>query len=197
MAKRIITISREFGSGGRVIGEAVAKELGYTFYDKELICEIAKKSKLSEEFVEKRLESAPTKSIFSYAFVKRGWDGLSKEDYLFDVQKRLVEEIAEKENCVIVGRCANDILRDREDVLSVFICAAQEDKIRRIMERYEVSEKQAVRMQKDTDKKRSTNYNYYTDGVWGMATAYDLTLNSSVLGYDGCVKLISELAKHL
>ena len=151
MAKRIITISREFGSGGRVIGETLAKELGYAFYDKELICEIAKISKLSEEFVEKRLESAPTKSIFSYAFVKRGWDGLSKEDYLFDVQKRLVEEIAEKENCVIVGRCANDILKDRGDVLSVFICAAQEDKVKRIVERYGVNEKQAIRMQRDTD----------------------------------------------
>jgi len=197
MAKRIITISREFGSGGRVIGETLAKELGYAFYDKELICEIAKISKLSEEFVEKRLESAPAKSIFSYAFVKRGWDGLSKEDYLFDVQKRLVEEIAEKENCVIVGRCANDILKDRGDVLSVFICAAQEDKVKRIVERYGVNEKQAIRMQRDTDKKRSTNYSYYTDGVWGMAAGYDLSLNSSVLGYDGCVKLIMELAKHL
>ena len=158
MAKRIITISREFGSGGRAIGEALAKELGYVFYDKDLICEIAKISKLSEEFVERRLESAPSKSIFSYAFVKRGWDGVSKEDYLFDVQKRLIEEIAEKECCVIVGRCADDILKDREDVFSVFISADQKEKVARIMERYDVSEKQALRMQKDTDKKRSTLY---------------------------------------
>lgn len=197
MAKRIITISREFGSGGREIGERLAKELGYAFYDKELICEIAKISKLSEEFVEKRLESSPRNSLLSYIFVKRGWDGTSKEDFLFDVQKRLIEEIARKECCVIVGRCADAILKGRDDVLSVFICADDEEKTKRIMERYGIGEKQAARMCKDTDKKRSSNHNYYTDGVWGMASCYGLSVNSSMLGYEGCINLIAKMAREL
>ena len=197
MAKRIITISREFGSGGREIGEALAKELGYTFYDKELICEIAKVSKLSAEFVEKRLESAPSRNLWSYLLVKRGLDGISKEDYLFDVQKRLIEELADGENCVIVGRCANDILRGRKDAFSVFISATEEDKTARIMERYHLNKKKAKKLCDDTDRKRSSHYNYYTDGVWGMASEYDVTLNSSSIGYEDCVKIIANLARDL
>ena len=197
MAKKIITISREFGSGGREIGEAIARELGYTFYDRELIEEIAKVSKLSPEFVAKRLESSPSKSLWSYLLVRRGFDGVSKEDYLFDVQKRLIEELANREACVIVGRCANAILRERKDVLSVFISAREEDKTMRIMERYHLNKSKAQRMREDTDKKRSSNYNYYTDGVWGMASEYDITLNSSSFGYKECVEMIVRLVKDL
>ena len=195
MSKNIITISREFGSGGRAIGEAVAKRLNYQYYDKDIIAKVAKETGFSEEYVAKSGEYANSKNIFAYAFTGRDLNGMSIDDYVFNAQRKIILDIAEKGNCVIVGRCADYILRERDDVLNVFIIGEPEKKIERIKSMYSVSESEAKKLIKDTDKKRSINYNYYTDQIWGRNHNYAITLNSSILGMDKCIDIIEELAK--
>ena len=188
--KRIITISREFGSGGRYIGEMLAKELGFSFYDKEIIAQVAEKTGLSEKYIAERGEYAPQKSIFSYAFIGRDTQGSSVDDYIYQAQQKIICDIADKGNCVIVGRCADYILRNRDDVLNVFIHGNEPEKCQRIMKLYDKTEKEALTLMKDTDKKRSINYAYYTEETWGDARNYALCINSSILDYDKSVKII-------
>ena len=195
MAKRIITISREFGSGGRYIGEEVAKKLGIAYYDKDIIGQIAEKSGLSPEYIQKNAELSPKKGLFAYAFSGRDITGKSVEDMVYEAQRKVILEIAEKESCVIIGRNADFILKDREDVLNVFIHGDMPEKIKRICKLYDVTETDAVKMINDTDKRRRTNYNFYTEQKWGMADNYTLSLNSSKLGYDMCGKIVMECAK--
>lgn len=192
MTKKIVTISREFGSGGRFIGETLAKELGFAFYDKVIIEQTAQKTGLSEKYIEERGEYAPNNSIFSYSFIGRTTQGNSVDDYIYQAQCEIIHEIAEKGNCVIVGRCADYILRKRDDILNVFIHGNNPEKSKRIMELYDKNEKEALALMKETDKKRSINYAYYTDKKWGDTKNYALCLNSSILGYDKCVKIIKE-----
>ena len=195
MAKRIITISREFGSGGRFIGEEVAKKLGITYYDKNIISEIAEKSGLSPEYIQESAELSPKKGLFAYAFAGRDITGKSVEDMVYEAQRKVILELAEKESCVIIGRNADFILKDRNDVLNVFIYGDMPEKIQRITRLYNVGEQEAVKMMADTDKRRMTNYNFYTDQKWGKASNYTLCLNSSQLGYDRCEAIIMECAK--
>ena len=195
MAKRIITISREFGSGGRFIGEEVAKKLGITYYDKNIISEIAEKSGLSPEYIQESAELSPKKGLFAYALAGRDITGKSVEDMVYEAQRKVILELAEKESCVIIGRNADFILRDWNDVLNVFIYGDMPEKIQRIMGLYNVEEKEAVKMIADIDKRRMTNYNFYTDQKWGKASNYTLCLNSSQLGYDRCEAIIMECAK--
>ena len=195
MAKRIITISREFGSGGRFIGEDVAKKLGIAYYDKNIIGQIAEKSGLSPEYIQENAELSPKKGLFAYAFSGRDITGKSVEDMVYEVQRNIILELAEKEPCVIIGRNADYILKDRDDVLNVFIHGDMPEKIKRITGLYNVKEKEAVKMMADTDKRRRTNYNFYTDQNWGKASNYTLCLNSSQLGYDRCEMIIMECAK--
>lgn len=183
MAKRIITISREFGSGGRFIGEEVAKKLGIAYYDKEMIGQIAEQAGLSSEYVRENAELSPKKGWFAYAFSGRDITGKSVEDMVYEAQRKVIMEIAEKENCVIVGRNADFILKDRKDVLNVFIHGSIPEKVRRICSLYNVTEVDAIKMINDIDKRRRTNYNFYTEQKWGMAENYTMSLNSSVLGY--------------
>ena len=190
MAKRIITISREFGSGGRFIGEEVAKKLGITYYDKNIISEIAEKSGLSPEYIQESAELSPKKGLFAYALAGRDITGKSVEDMVYEAQRKVILELAEKESCVIIGRNADFILKDRNDVLNVFIYGDMPEKIQRIMGLYNVEEKEAVKMIADIDKRRMTNYNFYTERKWGYAGNYTLCLNSSQLGYDRCEKII-------
>ena len=190
MAKRIITISREFGSGGRFIGEEVAKKLGIAYYDKNIIGQIAEKSGLSPEYIQENAELSPKKGLFAYAFSGRDITGKSVEDMVYEAQRNIILELAEKEPCVIIGRNADYILKDRDDVLNVFIHGDTPEKIQRIRQIYHVSEKDAVKMMEDTDKRRMTNYNFYTEQKWGMASNYTLSLNSSQLGYARCEKMI-------
>lgn len=192
MAKRIITISREFGSGGRFIGEEVAKKLGIAYYDKNIINEIAEKSGLSPEYIQENAELSPKRGLFAYAFAGRDITGKSVEDMVYEVQRKVILELAEKEPCVIIGRNADFILKDRDDVLNVFIHGNMPEKMKRICQLYNVSEQDAVKMMTDTDKRRMTNYNFYTDQRWGKADNYTLCLNSSQLGYDRCEKIIME-----
>ena len=195
MAKRIITISREFGSGGRFIGEEVAKKLGIAYYDKNVINEIAEESGLSPEYIQENAELSPKKGLFAYAFAGRDITGKSVEDMVHDAQRRVILDLTEKESCVIIGRNADYILKDRDDVLNVFIHGNMPEKTQRIIRLYNVDEKKAVKMMADTDKRRMTNYNFYTEQKWGKASNYTLCLNSSQLGYDRCEKIIMECIK--
>ena len=195
MAKRIITISREFGSGGRFIGEEVAKKLGIAYYDKNIIGQIAEKSGLSPEYIQENAELSPKKGLFAYAFSGRDITGKSVEDMVYEAQRNIILELAEKEPCVIIGRNADYILKDRDDVLNVFIHGDMPEKIKRITGLYNVKEKEAVKMMADTDKRRRTNYNFYTDQSWGKASNYTLCLNSSQFGYDRCEMIIMECVK--
>ena len=193
MVKRIITISREFGSGGRFIGEEVAKKLGIAYYDKNVINEIAEESGLSPEYIQENAELSPKKGLFAYAFAGRDITGKSVEDMVHKAQRRVILDLTEKESCVIIGRNADYILKDRNDVLNVFIHGDMPEKIQRIIRLYNVEEKEAVKMIADTDKRRMTNYNFYTDQKWGKASNYTLCLNSSQLGYDRCEKIIMDI----
>ena len=192
MAKRIITVSREFGSGGRFIGEEVAKKLGIAYYDKNIINEIAEKSGLSPEYIQENSELSPKKGLFAYALAGRDSTGKSVEDMVYEAQRKVILELAAKEPCVIIGRNADYILKDMDDVLNVFIHGDMPEKIERITRLYKVEEKEAVRMIEDTDKRRRTNYNFYTDQSWGKANNYTLSMNSSELGYERCKKIIIE-----
>ena len=200
MAKRIITISREFGSGGRFIGEEIAKKLGIAYFDKKIINEIAEKSGLSPEYIQENAELSPKKGLFAYAFAGRDITGKSVEDMVYEAQRKVILDLAEKEPCVIIGRNADYILKDRDDVLNVFIHGNMPEKIQRITRLYNVEESKQVYCAKrikflDSSLIDMTNYNFYTDQRWGKADNYTLCLNSSELGYDRCGKIIMECIK--
>ena len=192
MVKRIITISREFGSGGRFIGEEVAKKLGIAYYDKNIINQIAEESGLSPDYIQESAELSPKKGLFAYAFAGRDITGKSLEDMVYEAQRKVILELADKESCVIIGRNADFILKDRDDVLNVFIHGDMPEKIQRIIHLYNLEEQEAVKMMADTDKRRMINYNFYTEQKWGKASNYTLCLNSSQLGYNRCEAIIME-----
>lgn len=156
MAKRIITISREFGSGGRFIGEEVAKKLGIKYYDKDIIGQIAEQSGLSPEYIQENAELSPKRGLFAYAFSSRDITGKSVEDMVYETQRKVILDIAEKEDCVIIGRNADFVLKDREDVLNVFIHGDMPEKMKRICQLYNVTESDAAKMMADIDKRRMT-----------------------------------------
>ena len=193
--KRIITISREFGSGGRFIGEEVAKKLGIAYYDKNIINHIAEESGLSPDYIQEKAELSPKKGLFAYALVGRDITGKSVEDMVYEAQRKVILDLAGKEPCVIIGRNADFILKDRDDVLNVFIHGDMPEKIQRITRLYNVGEQEAVKMMADTDKRRMANYNFYTEQNWGKASNYTLCLNSSEIGYDKCEAIIIECSK--
>ena len=193
--KRIITISREFGSAGRTIGKLVADKLGYKFYDRELIEKVAEETGFSKAYIKERGEYSPSASSFSYSFMGRSHDGLSTDDYLFSVQRKVILQLAEEGGCVIVGRCADYILRNRSDVLNVFIHADKKWRAKRIVEVYGANKYRPERRLDDKDKKRRINYKYYTDREWGDYRNYDMSLNSGKLGIDTCVDIIVNQAK--
>ncbi|MGN0356512.1 MAG: AAA family ATPase [Blautia sp.] len=188
--KKIITISREFGSGGRFIGEALAKELNFAFYDKNIIEQVAQETGLSEKYIAERGEYALSHNRFSYGFIGRTMQGNSVDDLIYQAQKNIICDLAEKGNCVIVGRCADYILRNRSDVLNVFIHGNKAEKAQRIMDLYGKTEQEALVLMKDTDKKRAVNYAYCTDQKWGVSKNYALCMNSSILGYETCIEII-------
>ena len=193
MSRKIITISREFGSGGRYIGKQLAERLGISFYDKDIILKTAEETGLSKSFIEQQGEYSPLKSTFAYAFVGRDATGASMDDYVFNAQRKIILELAEKEDCVIVGRCADVILKDMEGCVNVFIHGKRQEKIERIKKLYGKSEEEAVKLMKEMDKKRAINYKYNTDQEWGCAKNYTMCLNSSALGYEKCIEMIAGL----
>lgn len=188
MKQGIITISREFGSGGRTIGKAVARKLGIPCYDAELITEMAKQSGFAEDYVREAGEYAPG-GLLNSMFTSRA-GGPTNEDILWQIQCNMVAQLAKKGPCVIVGRCGDYILRDRPDVLKVFVHADMAFRAKRIVEVYGQREESPEQRLKDKDKRRSTYYRFYTGRKWGQLDTYDLMLNSGVLEIEKCTELI-------
>lgn len=199
---RIITISREFGSGGRSIGKTLAQRLGIAYYDKELVKQVSLETGFDPKFVEERGEFAGNKSWLGW-FLDQGvgtpgvMNGLNATDFLWTIQREVILRLADQEPCVIVGRCADYILREREDCLNVFIHASMAARADRIVRLYGSSEKSPEKRLEEKDKRRRVYYKHYTDGDWGMSQNYHLSLDSGIIGIQRCVDIISELAKTL
>ena len=198
--KTIITISRQYGSGGREIGRKLAEQLGVPFYDNEIISRAAKETGFSEAAFETVEDKATNSLLYSIAmgmnvFTNQdaGFAGLSLDDRIFLAQSNVIRKVAEEGGCVIVGRCADFILQDRTDCLKVFIHADMDFRARRIVEVYGEREQSPEERLRDKDKRRAAYHRFYTDMKWGYAQNYHLTLNSGVLGIDQCVKIIASL----
>lgn len=190
MKNRVITISREFGSGGRTIGKKVAEQLEIPCYDSELIQKIAEESGFDAKFVQEAGEYAPggfLSNLSSRTF------GPTNEDYLWKIQYQIISRLAGQGSCVIVGRCADYILRDKADCLRVFIHADAQFRARRIVQEYGERAESPEQRLRDKDKRRAAYHRFYTNMKWGHAQNYDLTLNSGTLGIDRCVEIIRDL----
>lgn len=191
MKNRIITISREFGSGGRTIGKEVSRQLGLPCYDQEVIRNIAKESGFAEAYVRNLDEVAPGGFIES-AFSNRAF-GPANEDCIWDAQRKVILELAEKEPCVIVGRCADYILRETADCLTVFIHADIEFRADRILKVYGEREEAPRKRIEDKDRRRAAYHRFYTDMKWGDARNYQISLDSGKLGIHKCVEILKML----
>lgn len=191
MKNRIITISREFGSGGRTIGKLVADRLGIPCYDAELIEKIAEKSGFAEEYVKEESEYASS-SWLSAAFLNYSM-GQTNQDRLWIIQQKIITKLAQEGPCVIVGRCADYILRDKADCLRVFIHSSMKHRAQRIVKEYGEREESPEQRLKSKDKRRAAYYRFYTDMKWGRTQNYHLTLDSGELGLEKCAKIIAEL----
>lgn len=203
--KLVITIARQYGSGGREIGERVSRILGIPFYDKELITDAAAKGSLSEEVLRTTDESAANSLIYTLAM---GSNILSASmhfgykmplnDKLFILQSEVIREYAEAGSCVIIGRCADYVLRDEENVLKIFIYSDTPHRTERITERHpEIKPSQIPDVINKTDKRRSTYYNFYTGNKWGRFDNYDLAISSAAFGIEKTAELIAALARGL
>lgn len=190
MKHRIITISREFGSGGRTIGKLTAQRLGIPCYDQELIEKIAEKSGFSKEYIKNTEEASSRGGWFANALAGRSFAGSSNQDYLWAVQRKTILELAQQGPCVIVGRCADHILKDEADCLTVFIHADPEKRMKRIVEQYGETDTAPEKRLRDKDRRRATYYHFYTDMEWGAARNFHVALDSGVLGLETCVDLI-------
>ncbi|MEG0777569.1 MAG: cytidylate kinase-like family protein [Oscillospiraceae bacterium] len=199
MSKKVITISREFGSGGRTIAKMVAERLGYTYYDKALVERIAKESGYSEEFIELRGEDASSTSSFLFNLSRSGsgsYDGIpAVSDKLYIIQHNMIRKLATEGPCVIVGRCSDYILKDMPDALHVFIHAGKDFKADRIVRLYGEREENPEKRLDEKDKKRKVYYKNYTGRTWGMSNNYDICLDSGTIGIETCVDIITGLAK--
>ena len=200
MKKKIVTISRLYGSGGRYIGENLAKAMGVPCYDEKLIDMVAKESGFAQSFVAEKGERMTGSLLFNIAsslsFANNVFstnNGVTLQDEIYFTQNRIIKELADKGPCVIVGRCADYILREREDCLNVFIFADNESKIERAEKYFNITREEAPAVLKKKDKARANHYKYYTDQEWGMASNYDLCLNSGLIGIEGCVKAIQQV----
>ena len=196
--KSIITISREFGSGGHSIGQLVAQKLGYHFYDRELVEKVSERSGFSPEFIEESGEYASAKSSLLFSLATAGQyenSGMSMHDKLYVEQSKVIEELAAEGGCVIVGRCADYILRDYRDCLHVFIHADMESRAKRIVERYGEQDRPPKKRLEEKDQKRKVYYKNYTGRSWGEAQNYGLCLNSGLLGIETCAELIVAACK--
>ena len=190
---KIITISRQFGSGGRTIGKLVAEKLGIPCYDQELIEKIAKESGLAEEYVEERGEHMPSSSWIANALSVRSISGMINEDQLWTTQCKVIINLAEQGPCVIVGRCADHILKDKHPLIRAFIHAPVDKRAERIVRVYGDSDVSIEKRIADKDKRRKAYYQLYTDCEWGVAENYDITLDSSTIGLEKCADIIADL----
>lgn len=195
MKNKVIAISREFGSGGRTVGKLAAQKLDIPCYDNELIQKIASESGMCEDFVAEHGEYASHGNWFANAFANRDYYGHSVQDDIWFVQCKVITELVEKGPCVIVGRCADYILRDSADCISVFIHADKKSRAERIVKQYGESEEAPERRLRDKDKRRAAYYQFYTDRKWGDVNNYDIALSTSSLGIEKCAEIIANLYK--
>ena len=188
--KKIITISRQFGSGGHSIGLALAEKLDLPFYDKDLIMEVAKKAGFDERFV-RAMDAAevPARGLAAF-FVVRDIKGKSFPDYIYYAECSVINDLAEKGPFIVVGRGADFILKDREDTLKVFVYASTEYRAKRIVERYGKTEIPEKKLVKEKDKRRAARYKYHTKREWADVQNYDLALNTGLLGQEESVEII-------
>ncbi len=198
--KKLITIGRQFGSCGRIIGENVAKLLGIQCYDKQLIKQVAKESGLWENLLDEMDEKHSNSFLysivmdpyaFSYSFENQGY-GMNLNQRAFMATYNTIEKIAKEGSGVFIGRCSDYVLREQEKVLRVFIYAPMEARIKSVMERFNLSEKQAKEQIQKEDKARASYYNYYTSKKWGKMDSYDLCIDSSILGPEKTAEMIIE-----
>ena len=193
MSERILTISREFGSGGRTVGRMAATALHIPCYDQEILEELAKKSGFTQGYIREQGEYAAHSGWLSNALASRFSDGLTSQDRLWVLQRELILELAEKGPCVIVGRCADFILREKADCLTAFIHADMAFRAKRIVEVYGQRQDSPEKRLQDKDRRRAAYYQFYTDTRWGQARNYHIALDSGVLGIDRCAELLAEL----
>ena len=200
MTKRIITISRAFGSGGRTIGKAVAQRLGIPYYDKELVDKVSEESGFHADFIEEAGEYAPVTNSFLFNIAVSPnpmamMNHMSMADQLFVCQTNVIRRLADEGPCVIIGRCADYILKDREDALHVFIHADMEHRAARIVEKYGETRQSPQKRLTDKDNKRRVYYKHYTNRNWGEAQNYHVCLNSGLVGVEKCADIIVDIAK--
>ena len=200
--KTVITIGRQFGSGGREIGEKLSKAYGINYYDRELLARAAKESGFCEEILQNH-DERPTNSFlynlvidtYSFGYNSSSFVDMPISQKVFLAQFDTIKKVADEGPCVIVGRCADYALDGRTNVINLFIYADEDFKIKRVMDIYDLDENKARDMINKKDKQRQSYYNYYTNRKWGKADTYDLCINSSVLGIDGSVKLIKQFVE--
>ncbi len=187
----VITVSREYGSGGRYVGRLIAEKLGIKLYDKEFIEKVAEKTGFSEEYIESNEQKRDALAVLNNGF----YSEFNNSDELFIEESKLIKEVAEKESCVIIGRCADFILKDMENVIKVFIHSNMEDKIKRATEIYGLDKAKAEKEIKRIDKQRANHYKYYTEKEWNDSANYDISINSDTLGVEKTAKLICQIVE--
>ena len=194
---KTITISRQYGSGGRYIGKKLSEKLGIPCYDEKLIDMVAKESGFAQDFVAEKGERMTGSLLFNIAsslsFANNVFstnNGVTLQDEIYFTQNRIIKELADKGPCVIVGRCADYALSEYKDCFSVFVHADTDWRINRLSQKHNKTAKEAKDMINKTDKSRSSYYNYYTNKKWGAASSYNLCVDSSKLGIDGAAKAI-------
>lgn len=205
MKYNVITISREFGSGGRSVGRLVAEKLGIPFYDRELVNKVALETGFATDYIEDAGEYAPVKSklafllSFGHTSHVSGHSASSQTppaEYIWATQSRVIKKLADEGPCVIVGRCADYILKDREDALHVFIHAPKAARAERIVRLYGETDCDPMKRLDEKDKKRRIHYNHFTSREWGMSQNYTLSLDSEVVGVEKCADIIVDMVKN-
>lgn len=189
----VITLSREYGSGGRYIGKLIAQKLGIKLYDKEFIIKVAEETGLSEQYIKENEQKRNVLDVLNNGY----YSDMNNSDELFVKESELIKEVSAKEPCVIVGRCADQILKDNKNVLKVFIYSNMEDKINRAVKYYGMDKKKAEKEISRIDKLRGNHYKYYTGKEWKDFSNYDICINSDKLGVEKAADLIIDMAKQL
>ena len=200
--KIVLTVARQFGSGGHDVAKKVSELLDIPFYDREIIGLAAKKSGLSENLFAGLDEKPTTSLLYSLVMGVQSGTGaywrygdMTGADNVFRIQSQIIRSIAEKDSCVIVGRCADYILREEERLINVFVRADIDYRTQRIMEKYDMKEKVALDYINKTDKRRGSFYNFYTNKIWGNVDNYDLSIATDKIGVDKAAQMIVEYIK--
>lgn len=199
--EKVITIERQYASGGLQIGQIVARKLGIPCYNREILVEAAEKSQISPEYLESVEENVSRSLLFRLSLAARPVNtvdsAIAMSDKLYFEESKIIRRMAESGSCVIIGRCGNYILRDMENCLNVFICASDEDRMKRAVEEYGVEAKVADYIIKKNDKRRAAFYDENTSWKWGMKENYHMCLNSSILGIESCADMIIDGLKYV